>query len=354
MNTNRPGKNTVSQTGRFFIGLSILLLAALMIAPKALAADYPRPANRSLTIESTIPGVVTNYTMSWQLPTAATIGSIRLQLCDSAFIDEPCVNPNGDMTAATLTAQSGVTGFSVLSQNDGEVLLTRAPAVAATTPSSYTLSGISNPSGLQDQFFMRIFMYPTADGSGAFNHAGSIASATAEPIVINTEVPPILFFCAALTIDDWCQNVNGNFIDYGELSPVTGDAAVSQFGAATNAQGGYVVTINGNTLTAGNRTITALSAPAAYTPGSAQFGLNLRANTNPALGQDPSGAGTATVAGDYNNPDLFKFANGDAVATAVSGTLFNTFTVTYIVNIPPDQASGVYNTTIAYICTAAF
>jgi hypothetical protein len=163
-----------------------------------------------------------------------------------------------------------------------------------------------------------------------------------------------LFFCAGLTIDLWCQTVTGNQIDYGNLSPILESASTSQFGVATNAVGGYVVTANGDTMTAGNKTIANLTAPAANTPGTPQFGINLRANTNPALGQDIAGLGIGVVAANYDTPDQFSYTDGSVVALGSTGTLFDIFTVTYIVNIPPDQPSGIYNTTITYICTAAF
>ena len=351
---NRSAKNIISTAGRFLIVLVFISVIILGQLGRVYAVDYPKLVNRSLNLDDTSPGATTAYTISWQYPAPTTIGSIKFELCTDGFIDNPCVNPTGDMSAATLFSQSGITGFSILSQSAGDIVLTRAPGAAGTVQSTYVLNDVINPAGLQERLYIRISTYPTADATGALNHFSSVGSAISNPIVINTEVPPILFFCAALTITDWCAVLGGNQINYGDLSPITGDAATSQFGVATNAAGGYVVTINGNTMTSGNKTIAALSSPTAHTPGVPQFGLNLRANTSPALGSDITGTGTATVAAGYATPDLFQFNDGDVVATALSGTLFNTFTATYVVNVPPAQAAGVYNTTIAYICTAAF
>jgi hypothetical protein len=351
---NRPVKNIVSTSGRFLIGLSVLLFVWTQIIGLSFAADYPKLNNRSLSIGDATPGATTQYALSWAYPSATTIGSIRFLLCDSAVIEDPCVAPSGDFSTATLFSQAGITGFSINSQTANEILLTRAPAAASTVQSSYVFNSITNPIGLPDKFFVRILTYPTGDGSGGFNHASSVVNSTTAPIQINTEVPPILYFCAALTIDLYCQNISGNQLNYGTLSPATGNYATSQFGTATNAVGGYVVTINGNTMTSGFRTISATTTPTAFTTGVGQFGLNLRANTSPAIGQDPTGLGISTVDPDYDTPDAFQFINGDTVAAAVTGTLFDIFTVTYIVNVPPDQAAGVYSTTIAYICTAAF
>jgi hypothetical protein len=254
-----------------------------------------------------------------------------------------------------LSSQSGaVTGFSILSQDTDEIIMSRASAPAPVGQSEYVFSNMQNPTGFPGAFYVQIFTYPTADATGVANFMSSVANATAEPILITTEVPPILFFCAAVTVDMWCQNTGSQIIDLGNLSTLVENAGTSQFGVATNADNGYTVTINGTTLTSGNKVIDVMSVPAANAPGTAQFGLNIRANTNPALGQDITGLGIGTVTANYDTPDQFLYQNGDIVATAVTGTLFDIFTVTYIVNVPPDQPSGVYNTTIAYICTASF
>ncbi len=350
------GSDGMSVKRFVFVAMLAVVFLGGVFAVTASAQSQPRLLNRSLDIHTSEPGAITDYTFSWQLPSSMMVGSILFELCGDPYLVDTCsFVPAGDFSGAVLASQTGaVTGFGIASQTTDEIIMTRAPSIGGTGQSTYTFTNIQNPTGIHAAFFVRVYVYPTADASGPPNVYAAVASATASPIMINSEVPPILFFCAALTIDEWCEDVNGNFIDYDELSPLVEDAAVSQFGVATNAVGGYVVTINGNTMTAGNRFIEALGVPAPNTPGVSQFGLNLRANTDPPNGQDTYGAGIGFVAADYDTPDLFKYTDGDVVASAVTGTLFNTFTVTYIVNVPEDQPSGVYNTTIAYICTAAF
>lgn len=343
----------------FFVALIILVasyIGVLVAQAHAQAFDYPKLLNRSLTLGSTIPGETTDYTFSWRYPSNTNVRSIRMLLCADGFVQEPCSGtPAGDFSAAMLSSQSGaVTGFNIVSQTTDEILLTRLTSAAGTGQSTYILDNVVNPTGLHSKFFVQIFTYPTPDATGQPNHISSVASATAEPILINTVVPPILYFCAALSIDEWCENVNGNFIDYGDFAPYVTVYATSQFGVATNALGGYVVTINGDTMTSGNKLITPLDTHAPNSPGVGQFGLNLRANTDPPAGADAFGAGIGTVHPDYDIPDQYLYHDGDVVASAVTGSTFNTYTVTYIVNIDPDQPSGVYNTTIAYVCTAAF
>ncbi len=349
-----------NRAGRMvWVLIAFVLFAVLIVAIQIgrVYADYPRVFDRSLTIGTTEPGAATDYLFRWRWPTNTSIGSVRLLLCSDAYVTDPCaVTPPGDFGQAVLTNQSGALGgFSIASQSVNEIVLSRGAAgMTGTGQYSFEFENMINPTGVHMRFFVQIFTYTSTDATGTATHMASVTNATAEPIVITTEVPPYLFFCAALTVDEWCENVDGNFIDYDELSPAVEDSATSQFGVATNAQGGYVVTINGSTMTAGNKTIAPLGVLSANAPGTPQFGLNLRANTNPALGQDAFGAGIGVVAAEYDVPDMFKFVDGDIVASAATGTTFNTYTVTYIVNVPPDQPSGIYNTTIAFICTAAF
>jgi hypothetical protein len=345
------------KTGQSIISLVLLTIVFFGLFVPIVSADYLKLSTRSLAIGSSVPGATTDYVISLSWLTSTSIGSIRFLLCEDYVVDQPCPSSlGGDLSGALLTAQTGsLGGFSVASTDTDEILVARGSAgLTGTGMHSFSFDNIVNPAGVHHRFYIQIFTYSSTDGTGTPTHMSSVASATAEPILIYTEVPDILFFCAALTITEWCDSVSGSYIDYGDLSPLVEDAAVSQFGVATNAIGGYVVTISGNTMTAGNESIAALGAPTINIPGVPQFGLNLRANTNPPNGQDVFGDGFGVVAADYNTPDQFKYVSGDIVASAVTATTFNTFTATYIVNVPPDQPSGIYNTTVTYICTAAF
>jgi hypothetical protein len=157
-----------------------------------------------------------------------------------------------------------------------------------------------------------------------------------------------------LTIDETCESAAGNTIDLGVLDPAETARGSSQMLAATNADFGLAITMQGRTLTSGNHTIAPMAIPSPSEPGTAQFGLNLRANTDPFIGQEPSGAGIAIPEPDYNTPDMFAFGNGDVVANSPDATDVRRFTVSYIANVPPDQQPGTYSATVTFICTATF
>jgi len=124
--------------------------------------------------------------------------------------------------------------------------------------------------------------------------------------------------------------------------------------AATNSASGYVVTINGSTLTSGVDTITALAAQTASTVGNSQFGINLKANTTPSVGSNVSGTGSGTATANYGTADQFRFVTGDSVASASGPTNSNTYTVSYIGNIAGITPAGSYSTILTYIATATF
>jgi hypothetical protein len=150
-----------------------------------------------------------------------------------------------------------------------------------------------------------------------------------------------------------CSSSDGLGINVGILKSTQANSGTTQAGAATNDESGYTLSVLGNTMTAGNNTIPALNTPTASAPGTGQFGINLRANTNPAVGQNPSG-GSGAPTSPYNQPNLFTFVSGDAIATSPLPTDFTVYTISYLVNIPAGQAPGTYSTTMTYVAVASF
>jgi hypothetical protein len=122
---------------------------------------------------------------------------------------------------------------------------------------------------------------------------------------------------------------------------------------ASNAGGGYSMWVAGTSMTSGANVITAMTGGTAQ-KGTSQFGLNLIANTNPAVGQNPVGPGAGGVAAGYSQPDHFRFNSGDTLASVTLPDDLRKYTVSYIVNIPSNQPGGVYSTTLTYVCLANF
>jgi hypothetical protein len=219
--------------------------------------------------------------------------------------------------------------------------------------SVYDFSNAANPTAA-GTFYVRISTHASVDGTGANIDFGALAQATVNGLSVSTEVPPVLKFCVGIAVEFDCSATGSNIVDLGVLSSSQARSGKSQMIAATNAEMGLAITANGTTMTSGINEIPALAAPTVSAPGNGQFGINLRANTDPSVGEDPSGAGVSNPSASYDTPNRFMFKHGDIIATSPVASELRRFTVSYLANIPPTQPPGVYNATLTYICTATF
>lgn len=311
-------------------------------------------APRNIVVGSSGQGATTTYTVNATTATTASIGSIKFEFCAAAT--GACVKPAGvATTSAALTAQSGAVGFTMVNTTDGAPYITRAASsVNSGTALSYTLGTITNPSATNSSYYVRLTTFTGTDGATGATDNGTVAMSTATPVQLTGVTPEILVFCVGTSIGSDCTSVTGNAIDFGDFSPTATRTGTSVMQAQTNAANGYSITVNGTTLSSGVNSIPALAAQTASTIGTSQFGLNLRSNATPAVGTDPTGAGTGTYSANYGTANSYRFASGDSVAQAGLPTNANTFTSSYIVNIGGAQAAGVYTATMTYICTASF
>lgn len=313
---------------------------------------------RSMVISSNEPAATgVDYDFDFSIPTTGSMDSINIQFCsNSALVEDSCVAPNGlDVSGATLASESGLSGFVKSSSSTANsLLLTHAPGnVQIAGPVHVVFSGVVNPTNA-GSYYAKIFTYPTTDGSGAYTDFGALAFAIIAGFDVSAEVPPYLTFCQGVTITGFdCTTASGNRIDLGQFSSVISSAATSQMLMATNAANGYAVQVSGITMTSGNNILPGMTNTASQT-GTSQFGINLRSNTNPTIGQDPSGPGTGLPTANYNHPNLFRFHNNEIIAQANDVQDYKKYTVSYVVNVSKEQAPGVYSTTLTYVCTAQF
>lgn len=338
----------------FFVsGLLISGGLGLSVPKDASAADL---VQRSLAISNPDPGEPAVHTFSFSYAsTSVAIGSIVFEYCTSPLLAIPCDAPTGiDASGATLTSQTGQTGYFILTAQTNRITLSRAPAAPSSTPAQYVFDPVVNPGGVPDTFYARISTYESLDGSGSSTDFGAVVNSTTQGLGVSSEVPPYLSFCVGVSIPADCSTAEGNLIDLGNLSTQIASSGTSQMLAATNAEFGLAIAAYGTTMTSGNNTIPALANPTVSAPGNSQFGLNLRANSEPPVGQNPSGGGIAVPTSRYNTVNQFAFASGDIVATSPNVTDTRKFTVSYVVNVSPAQTPGVYTATLTYVCTASF
>jgi hypothetical protein len=364
--------------------LSIVSIAGILLFQLAIPgiADAAQITNRSLTLQAqgtdggSKPSGVVRHNFAFTLPGGSNVGSIQLKYCTLAA--GVCNMPLGLLTtSATLTGQTGATGFTLDNTTNGTPYLTRAAApIGVNQAVTYQLSSVTNPSTTNQTFFVRITTYISTDTSGASTDLGTVAASTATQILLDGTMPESLVFCAGATVSKTvgvpdCATATAGAVSFNQLfSPTDTATAWSEMAASTNAGTGYAITVNGPTLTSGSNTVTALGATNALgVRGISQFGMNLKLNTvltsTVAVGAevDPlAGAGGGTYKGqavaNYNTVDQFSFLSGDIVADSAAGGAGGTdaqiFRVSYIVNVPGSQPAGTYTTTLTYICTPTF
>ncbi len=332
----------------------LLTVLALLGSP----ASALRFETRELFMQSTVPGATTSYTVSFQYMSPDAVGSVDMLFCEDPIPYMPCVTPPGlDVSHAVLSSQSGETGFSIQSQTANHIIMSRAPvAPTASGLSSYTLSGIINPTDTTQAFAIRLKSLATTDGSGPQIDFGSVRGEVTNSIVIETQVPPMLIFCAAQEVADNCSSTDNTYYsDMGQLAPDSTLTAQSQMAVGTNASQGFAITANGTSPAAGTNVIDSPSTPTVSTQGTNQFGMNLVANSDPNVGSDPEGSFTNAVpSADYSDPNHYKYVPGDVVAYSPNVSLIRKFTISYILNSSKDLRPGIYTTTITYIASGRF
>lgn len=368
---------SVRTNGKLFTIGALLLVATVTTVFGAQSAEAAQITNRSLTLQAgatdggSKPGGNVKHQFTFSVPSSSNVGSIQFLYCTTA--GGTCTTPTGLVTTtATVTNQIGGTGFTLVNTTNGAPYLTKT-AVPLTGAVTYQLSNITNPTTTNQAFYVRISTFSSINATGGATDAGTVAASTATQIQLTGTMPESLIFCTGATIGITasipdCTIPTSGAISFNQLfSPTDTATATSQMAASTNAVSGYSITINGPTMTSGSNTIPAMSSIAGSIHGIGQFGLNLKANTvatsttpvgsEVSLPSDGTNLRGQAVAG-YNTVDNFKFLSGDSVANSANGgagpTNAQIYTVSYIVNVPGNQASGTYVSTLTYICTATF
>ncbi len=318
------------------------------------AADL---TSRQIVIGTSRPNTVTAHSFRFNVVSTGTLGSIEFEYCsNSPIVGSPCVAPPGlDVSGANIVLQQGETGFSVHpASTASRLILTRVPSASSPQASRYDLGNIMNPSDQQQSAFVRISTFASTNASGPRADQGAVVFSTARDLTVTGYVPPFLTFCTGITVAMDCSTTDGDFINFGELLRTLPSSATSQFAGATNDPAGYNVSVHGNTMTSGNNVIPALAVNGGSITGTSQYGLNLRQNNAPTVGQDPAGPGTALITSSYGVQNSFRYVSSDILVDSTLPTEFNRFTVSYLVNVSPAQDPGIYATTMTYVAVAAF
>ena len=142
--------------------------------------------------------------------------------------------------------------------------------------------------------------------------------------------------------------VNSGTSDVGTLTTEHTTTKTMTVQVRTYLSNGYSLQIVGDPPKFGTHTLTTLPTPTASRSGVEQFGINVVANTSPAIGtnpvQVPSDQTSFGVANDdYKTPNLFKYINGDVVAHSQSQSGRTDYTISMVMNISNGTPAGHYS-----------
>ncbi len=360
-------KNIIKNCQKYLSRASYIATCAI-ISVTSLVVLFPASANaaqlttRKLTLGTSSPAAsaaTTSYAFDFTTATTATFQSFQAQICTTA--SGACTTPTGFANSSSTFTSSTLSGtWTVSTATAGSIRAsaTGASSTTAATAKNIIFGNVQNPTTANQTFFARITLFSDAAWTTGVD-TGTVAASTAAQITLSGTMDESLVFCTGTSITGQnCGSVAGTAVNFGTFSSSTPSSGTSVMAASTNGVSGYAITINGTTLTcsacAGTPTIAALATQTASSVGTAQFGANLKANTTPSVGANVTGTGTATATANYNTADQFRFVTGDSVASVAAATNANTFTVSYLVNVPGSQAAGTYTATMTYIATATF
>lgn len=164
------------------------------------------------------------------------------------------------------------------------------------------------------------------------------------------------------TTDEYLEvYVNSGVIDLGTLSESSTASGSGSFYVRSYLSSGYVVQSIGTGLTdSSGGSISNMGSNGPANPGVEQFGMNLVANTAPAVGADPvqvpdSTFSFGTAAVNYDTPDSFRYLDGDTIASSSSSTGQTNYTVSYIVDInEATTTAGFYIFDQIFVVTPTF
>lgn len=359
-------------------GLLALMSSSLVAVP----AHAAQITDRSLTLASSAASASTTYAFSFKVGTNGNVGAIKFALCTSPLENVSCTTPTGaSMAGATGFTSGGDISANVFTVGTGTppAPATQAVWITDSTPGAFTngatqtasFNSIVNPSTTNQSFYARITTYSDSAGTVQVDY-GAVAVSTANQVTVSANVQESLTFCVYTGVN--CA-AGGSTVNLGTgtdnvLSTSSPSGGVSKMDADTNATTGYTITYvtsspggtGGTTcpgsLSSSNDCITDAGGSAGtFTPGTAKFGINLRANTTPAIGATISGSGSGAVSSPYNTIDNFAFQGGSTtrtVGTTTGPTLSNTYTVSYAAQAGSTTKPGSYSAVFTWVCTGTF
>jgi hypothetical protein len=357
---------------------AILALAVLLLPGTALA--HGQLQSRSVELGSSLTNASNPIRLHWSSGTAGTVRGIRIQVCaNSPSYSVSCAAPSGGFSASSLAGVGGSlsSGWSY-SGSGNNATLTKASGDSffASSAASVNIAGFINPSSIAT-FYLRVTTYSsTGLSTGSELDFGSMAVSTIRSITGSGSAAAKLVFRVANAASVNCDSqtdipdptdVTSDFVT---LSPNPGSISqpslgTAQFCVATNAHFGFVVGYHDAALGGPDKGFWngTHEFPVANvftsTPGTEQFGFNLRDNASPDFGIDPDGTGLVSdlTNPNYSTVDRFSYNDtGSSSTLAQKGgpNISSRYTISYLANISSSTPGGLYLAHQIFTCTATF
>lgn len=334
----------------------LFALLAILAGPFAQIANAAAITSASDTMSTLKVSTLSNHDILFTTPTGITVSqtitvTFPADFSIAAAFDWTDVDVLIQGVQQTLGATGGATTWTAVRTSATVLTITAqtggTPAAAGNTVRINIGTNATNQST-----GVRQVTNPTTTGSkviaigGTFADSGNITVqiVTDDQVAVSGTINQTLSF-----------SLSANSLALGTLSTgaaVTGSHTMT---FATNGTAGMSVTVSGTTLTSGANTIAACATGCTSSAGTAQFGINLVANTTPVVGAACFGsAPIGAAATNYNTANTFRYATGETVANSTAAINSTTCTVSYLTNIAGSTPAGSYTTALTYTATATF
>ena len=316
------------------------------------------------------------YRIAFTTATTGNIGGIVVDFCSNTpIIGDACTAPTAfDVNEGTTTIvnQTGITGLSIDAATTANKLILGRTASSVTAPQAAvielgdgTTTGFHNPSAV-GSFYARIYTYATTAAAQGHNQGtptgyvdyGGIALSTAAVINITARVMETLSFCVynATCGDDPSITIGHVVGTTTVIDDTAVDVADVTFSLSTNANGGAIIRMKGDTLKSGANDINAAGAAVTFTNGTERFGLRMQTpGTNITATAPYNGA-----AGDYGlvvtggGADDVTATYGGQIAALSGPTNGSISTIRFAAAASNTTTAGTYTAAEQLIATGTF
>jgi hypothetical protein len=339
-------------------GVIVFNFGFALLPKTAMAANLTALSD---TVSNLTASTAANHTIQFTTPTGVASGQSIILTFDNStsvhasmtYTDIDLKDDGTDMTlaAAPTGATWGVvrTSPTVITFTNGTTAVAAGSVINieigtnATNQSTGVYQIANGPAG---STVLRI--------SGSFTDTGAMSMSiiTNSVVAVSAEVLSSLSFTVSqnaiyfgnLRTGGPCfaQNTNPGYV----TCPTVAEAEAFNMTAGTNATSGYTLSVQGDTLTSGTNTITALASNTASNPGNEQFGLRATATGGSGVVQAPYAASGFAYTGTASTPATVASYTGPSATT--------TYSVRYLANISPTTEAGSYTASHTYVATGNY